>query len=119
MLQLTTAATDHLIRVRDERGRGKDAAARFVSKGARVGLTFAAKPGPDDRVIEGDGIAVYLAPEVADALENAVIDASVDEGKAILVMRRHRDRAKTGATRAKASPAGVKATPTRRAAKPS
>jgi Fe-S cluster assembly iron-binding protein IscA len=118
MLQLTTAATDHLIRVRDERGRSKDSAARFVSKGARVGLTFAAKPGPKDHVIEGAGIAVYLAPEVAEKLENAVIDASVDEGRAILVMRRHRERTKAGSTRAKTS-ATAKATPARRAAKPS
>jgi Fe-S cluster assembly iron-binding protein IscA len=90
MLQLTPEATSHLVRVRRERGLDDQSGARFVSNGARVGLTFAGAPEPGDRVIEQKDIPVYVASEVAEALDTSVIDARVEEGKSILVLRRQK-----------------------------
>ena len=42
---------------------------RFVRNGSRLGLTFARTPEKGDRVVSRAGIAVYLAPGVADAFE--------------------------------------------------
>jgi Fe-S cluster assembly iron-binding protein IscA len=87
MLQLTPKAATHLLRVRRERGLDRDSAARFVSNGARVGLTFARAPRPGDRIIERSDIPIYVAPEVADTLATSVIDARVAAGKSVLVLR--------------------------------
>jgi hypothetical protein len=87
VLQLTPRAASHLVRVRRERGFDERSGARFVSNGPRVGLTFARRAKAGDRVIEGNDIPIYVAPEVADALATSVIDARVVEGKSVLVRR--------------------------------
>ncbi|HSL97636.1 MAG TPA: hypothetical protein VK831_03600 [Candidatus Deferrimicrobiaceae bacterium] len=87
MVQLTQEATKHLVRVRGERGIDSGAGARFVPSGKGVGLTFAPEPKPGDQVVEGADIPVYLAPEVADKLEEKTIDVSEKDGKVGLVMR--------------------------------
>jgi Fe-S cluster assembly iron-binding protein IscA len=88
MLQLTPEATRHLVRVRRQRGLDDQRGARFVSKGPSVGLTFASGPEPGDRVIEQEAIAVFVASEVADALDRSVLDARLEQGKSVLVLRR-------------------------------
>jgi Fe-S cluster assembly iron-binding protein IscA len=99
MLQLTPKATEHLRQVRRERGFDDKAGARFVSNGARVGLTFVSTPEPSDRVVDGAGIPVYLAPDVAAAMDESVIDARPEDGKVILVIRQGGSAA-TGTNRA-------------------
>jgi Fe-S cluster assembly iron-binding protein IscA len=87
MLQLTPEATSHLVRVRGERGLGQKTGARFVENGPGVGLTFASRPEPGDRVVEADGIAIYLAPEVADKLDGGTVDVGDKNGKTALYFR--------------------------------
>jgi hypothetical protein len=86
VLRLTPRATEHLVRVRNERGIDDRHAARFVGKGSRIALTFAQSAEPGDRRIETRGIAVLLAPEVADRLDQSVIDARREDGKDVLMM---------------------------------
>lgn len=86
MLQLTPEATEHLRQVRQERGFDDKAGARFVGNGARIGLTFVSTPEPSDRVVDGAGLPVYIAPDVAAAMEESVIDARQEDGKVVLVI---------------------------------
>ncbi|HEX5589813.1 MAG TPA: hypothetical protein VFX65_05950 [Candidatus Limnocylindrales bacterium] len=89
MLQLTPDATSHLVRVRRKRGLDDQNGARFVSRGTGVGLTFTAGPEPGDEVIDQADIAVFVAREVAEALDGSVIDARLEQGRSVLVLRRH------------------------------
>ncbi|MEW5989996.1 MAG: hypothetical protein AB1736_01445 [Chloroflexota bacterium] len=98
MLLLTPEATSHLVRVRRKRGLDDQNGARFVSRGTGVGLTFAAAPEPGDRVIDQKDIPVFVARDVADALDGSVIDARLEQGTSVLVLRRQasgRSRAST------------------------
>ena len=81
MLQFTPKATQHLVRVRQERGLDERNGARLVANGRTIGLTFAAAPGPEDEIIRQPGIAIFLAPEVATTLDGGVVDARIQEGK--------------------------------------
>ena len=87
MLHVTQEASKHLARVRNERGHGRSAGARFVQSGTGVGLTFAKAPEPGDRVVEADGITLYLSPEVADKLDGGTIDVGAKGGKTALYLR--------------------------------
>ncbi|HTK44570.1 MAG TPA: hypothetical protein VL749_04355 [Patescibacteria group bacterium] len=87
MLELTAEASRHLVQVRGERGHGPTAGARFVPTAGGVGLTFSSAPEPGDRVVEADGIAIYLAPEVADKLDGGTVDVGDKGGKAALYFR--------------------------------
>jgi len=87
MVQLTQEATKHLVRVRGERGIDPGAGARFVPSGRGVGLTFAPEPKPGDQVVKVPEIPIYLAPEVADKLNQTTIDVSEKDGRVGLVMR--------------------------------
>jgi Fe-S cluster assembly iron-binding protein IscA len=112
MLQLTPKATRHLIQVRRERGVDKKADARFVRRNGRVGLTFTTERTKTDRVVEAEEIQVYIATEIADTLDQAIIDARAEEGKTMLVIRRQA-AGKTAAAKAattKASAKGAAAT---------
>jgi Fe-S cluster assembly iron-binding protein IscA len=88
MLRLTPKATNHLITVRKERGVDDQAGARFVSKGGRVGLTFAPAPVDGDRILDAESIKVFVSADLADALDQSTIDASEVDGRMRLVMRR-------------------------------
>jgi len=105
MLQLTPKATEHLIQVRSERGVDKKAGARFVSRNGRIGLTFAAKPAKSDRVVEAEEIQIYIASEIAETLDQSIIDARPEEGKMTLVLRRNAAAKKAVARKAVAKPA--------------
>ena len=86
MLQITPKATEHLVRVRRERGFDNTTAPRFVRNGPRVGLTFT-PPEATDQVVKESGLAVYLEADVATALEGSIIDARPEDGKVVLVVR--------------------------------
>jgi Fe-S cluster assembly iron-binding protein IscA len=86
MLYVTPEARSHLLHVRQDRGLDDTVGARFAASAGRVGLTFAPAPEPGDQVVEGDDIAVFLAPEIA-TLADSVIDARTEEGKTVLILR--------------------------------
>lgn len=88
MLQLTPEATRYLLKVQGERGVDERAGARFVSKGGRVGLTFAPAPVAGDRVLNSAEIKVYVAAEIAKTLDESVIDARDEDGQIALSMRK-------------------------------
>jgi Fe-S cluster assembly iron-binding protein IscA len=90
MLQITPQAEQHLIVLRVERGFGDKDGVRFLTNAGGVGLTFTAAPDPDDRVVEGTNLPIYVAPEAVAALEEATIDAKTEDGKTVLVIRRQR-----------------------------
>jgi Fe-S cluster assembly iron-binding protein IscA len=105
MLRLTSDATDHLVRVRQERGATKDAGARLVRGGGGVRLTFSQSPEQGDKVIDASDIKVFVAPEIADALDSSVIDAKTEDGRTYLVIRATNGKSASGAKPAsKAAP---------------
>lgn len=88
MLQITPQAERHLLRLRDERGYDDKHGVRFLTTSGSVGLTFAATAKPDDRVIEGTKLPIYVAMEAVAALDEATIDAKAEGDKTVLVIRR-------------------------------
>jgi len=88
VLKLTSSASRHLVNLRKERGVDDRAGVRFVSKEGRVGLTFSLKPVHGDRELDGEAIKVYIAPEIAPALDESIIDARDEDGKTALVLRK-------------------------------
>ena len=88
MLQITPQAERHLIRLRDERGFDDKHGVRFLTTSGSVGLTFAATPKPDDRVVEGTNLPIYVALDALAALDAATIDAKPEGEKTVLVIRR-------------------------------
>jgi Fe-S cluster assembly iron-binding protein IscA len=87
MLRLTPTAVTHLVNVRRERGVDERAGVRFVSQGGRVRLTFEKAPREGDTVVKAPEIEVYVAGDIAEALDRSVIDAQREENKTILVLR--------------------------------
>jgi Fe-S cluster assembly iron-binding protein IscA len=87
MIQITPRAEKHLLHLRVERGFTETDGARFVTNAGRVGLTFTPAPKPDDRVLDGAELPIYVAPEAADALDKATVDAEQTDGKTMLVIR--------------------------------
>lgn len=90
MVQLTSDATDHLRRVRRERGFGETEGVRFVQNSGRIALTFVKEPAAGDSIMGGESLPVYVSSDVAGTLDDAVIDARAEDGKVGLVIRRHR-----------------------------
>lgn len=88
MLQLTSKAAQHLIKIRGERGVDDSAAVRFVSKGGHVGVTFSLTPMDGDRVVNGKEIKVFVAPEISAAMDESIVDAREEDGRTALVMRK-------------------------------
>jgi Fe-S cluster assembly iron-binding protein IscA len=96
MLQLTPEATTHLLEVRTQRGLDDHNAARFIAKGEGLRLTFATTPQPGDRVIEQPDISVFVAADVAVALDTSIVDTRLKEGKSVLVLRSQGASARQG-----------------------
>lgn len=89
-MEFTPAATQHLLRLRDERGFDPHAGARFEANAQRVRLTFATEPASQDRILNGTELPIFVAPEVIDKLEHAVIDIDTSAGRTRLIIRRGR-----------------------------
>lgn len=92
MLELTANAKRYLANLRRERGVDDGAGARLVSKGGRVGLTFAPAPVAGHRVVDDEVIKIYVPPEIADTLSESIIDVRDDDGMTKLVMRKRATR---------------------------
>jgi Fe-S cluster assembly iron-binding protein IscA len=88
MLQITPQAEQHLLRLRDQRGLDEKHGARFMTNGGTVGMAFAPAPKPEDKVVAGATLQIFVAPDAAAALDEATIDAKPDDGKTVLVIRR-------------------------------
>ena len=87
MLQITDRATNHLLMARTERGFDERAGARFVRGPAGVALTFAPAPEQGDQVLDGSALPIYVADDVTEVLERALIDVTADDGESRLVIR--------------------------------
>ncbi|HEX9551552.1 MAG TPA: hypothetical protein VF971_10700 [Candidatus Limnocylindrales bacterium] len=99
MLHVTPEATRHLLDVRRQRGVDDRAGARFIRRGTRIGLTFAPAPQAKDHVIEGSEINVFVAAEIAETLDQSVIDARTENGQVGLVLRKKSGKSgKSGAS---------------------
>jgi Fe-S cluster assembly iron-binding protein IscA len=51
-----------------------------------LAMAFVPEAEPGDQVMEKEGMTAYVAPEVADALEDATIDVSAENGMEQLVV---------------------------------
>ncbi|MDH4143393.1 MAG: hypothetical protein OEV61_12355 [Chloroflexota bacterium] len=92
MLRLTSQATDHLLKVRRERGFDANAIPRFIRRTGRLALTFAKGPESGDRVIDNGRVSTLVAASASDLLDDALIDVKTSSGRSMLVVRRPREQ---------------------------
>ena len=97
MLRLTADATKHL---RDASGRREgpgDRIPRFARQSGQIKLGFASTPEPGDKVVETSGMRLFLAEDIADKLDAAIIDVRHEQdGGEVLVLRRQKDSTQEG-----------------------
>ena len=92
MLTITQKATDKLVETRQSAGAPDSYGVRlFVAMPPAGGqpslaIAFVPEAEPGDQVMEKEGMTAYVAPEVADALEDATIDVSAENGMEQLVV---------------------------------
>jgi Fe-S cluster assembly iron-binding protein IscA len=79
MLQVTPRAVEHIARVREIRN-SQGEVPRLVGNGALVGFQFVARPAADDQRVNSGGLPIYVAANVASALEQSILDARTDSG---------------------------------------
>ncbi len=97
MLRLTTQATEHLMKVRREKGLETSAIPRFIRRTGRLVLTFARGPEAGDRVVDGGRVPTLVASSASDLLDNALIDVKTSSGRSMLIVRRRKDGAAVAA----------------------
>lgn len=92
MLTLTRTAANLLAESRDRQGIPDDASLRVAASAANDGdqpgitLGFVDQPFEGDQVGTVHGLPICVAPEVADALDEAAIDVESRDGNAHLVL---------------------------------
>ena len=98
MFELTSRAAAALAQNRAQIGLGDTIAIRISASesgnGSSAGyqLRFASHPAPDDVVMETAGTKVFLAADLAEPLDAAVLDAvDTDEGERLILKRRAGD----------------------------
>jgi Fe-S cluster assembly iron-binding protein IscA len=91
MLQVSSRAASALAGVRTQQGLGDHVGVRIYSSpstdgstAASIQLGFAEEPLTGDQIAETEGTLVFVAPEVADALDEALLDTAEDSGELIL-----------------------------------
>jgi Fe-S cluster assembly iron-binding protein IscA len=92
MLQITPEATGVVRAMREERGIPEDYGLRVYSDSTDDGqqairLGFADEPFEGDQVNEGDAAKVFVSPDLAEALEDIVIDVDQAGEETRLVLR--------------------------------
>lgn len=93
MLQVTNSAATVLADVKTQQGVpdhfGIRVFAGQTNDGQQaIGLGFAETPADGDAVTESEGVTLFVAPELAEPLEEAVIDVeSQPEGEALVFRR--------------------------------
>jgi Fe-S cluster assembly iron-binding protein IscA len=93
MTSVTDRATRRLIEDRQRRGLPDTFAPRLSRRDGRIVLDFASKPADDDRVATTGGLRLFVAPDVADSLNDAVVDVQQRDGRDRLVVLRNRSQA--------------------------
>lgn len=94
MFKVTSSAASTLSSVRAASGVPESYGARFALAGAgdpgggRLSVAFVEQPVAGDTVVEQDGLSVYVAPEVAQALPDGTLDAKPVDGETKLVLER-------------------------------
>jgi Fe-S cluster assembly iron-binding protein IscA len=92
MLTLTRNAASLLAESRDRQGIPEDAALRVAATAAQDGdqpgitLGFVDQPFQGDQVANVHGMPICVAPEVADALDDAAIDVEDRDGSPHLIL---------------------------------
>ena len=92
MLEMTSRAATLLTDLRRESDIPNEAGVRVYSDKNEQGqptvaIAFAADPMPGDAIAETDGVRLFVAPEVAEPLDEAVIDVTAEDGASQLVFR--------------------------------
>ena len=91
MLRITQPAATLLSQARAESGAPNGAGVRFFAHaaneaGTEIGLDFVPQPAEGDQVSTQEGLPVYVAAEVAEPLNEAVVDAKPVNGAPQLVL---------------------------------
>lgn len=92
MLQMTDRAADLLRNLRREAQLPGDAGVRVFSELADSGeptlsIGFTTDPMPSDQVTEHGDLRLFVAPEIAEPLDRAVMDVIAEDGESQLVFR--------------------------------
>ena len=94
MPSITARAASRLIEDRKRRGLADTYEPRLSRKGGKIVLGFAVEPAAEDLVAAGRGIRLFVAPDVTDDLNNAVVDLQKrDDGERLMLLK---PRAKVG-----------------------
>lgn len=87
MLTVAPSAAEAITKLVASNGLPGDAGIRLSpvssenSSGAGLEIAITDGPGPADQVIDQDGAHVFLAPEIADALEDRTLEATAQENR--------------------------------------
>lgn len=86
MLTVAPSAAEAITALVSANGLPDDAGLRLAPAGtnsssAGFELSLSPAPGPDDEVIAQDGAHVFLAPEVAGALDDSTLEASARDNQ--------------------------------------
>lgn len=92
MLQMTDRAADLLRNLRNEAQLPDNAGVRVYSEMAATGeptlsIGFTPDPMPTDQVAEHEGLRLFVAPEIAGPLDDAVMDVIAENGESQLIFR--------------------------------
>ncbi|HSM37984.1 MAG TPA: hypothetical protein VK838_01540 [Candidatus Limnocylindrales bacterium] len=92
MLQMTDRAAELLRNLRSHAELPNEAGVRVFTETAETGqptvsLGFAPDPAPGDQVGDHDGLRLFVAPELAEPLAEAVMDVMPGDGESTLVFR--------------------------------
>lgn len=91
MLRITQQAASLLSQIRAGAGAPDNYGVRFFAQpaaqgGTQVGLDFVAQPAEGDQVSKQEDMPVYVASDVAEPLNQAVVDAKAVDGAPQLVI---------------------------------
>lgn len=90
MVEITPRAEDLLVQLRGQRGYDQKDGVRFHTEGGKIRFGFASAAKPDDRVLEGARLPIYVAPELVDRFHEARIDAELTDGSQKIIVTRDR-----------------------------
>lgn len=92
MLSLTPIASEAIrqltAQTEDPRRSGvRISVGQDTSDGTALQLALVEEPEPADKTLDDDGATVYLQPDAAGFLEDKVLDAQVDDGRVMFLVR--------------------------------
>jgi Fe-S cluster assembly iron-binding protein IscA len=93
MTSVTDRATRRLIEDRQRRGLPDTFAPRLSRRDGKIVLDFASQPADKDRVTTHGDIRLFVAPDVAETLADAVVDVRQRDGGERLVVLHNRGQA--------------------------